>query len=315
MKRFISGLAAFMVTASAALLALSSGGVRPVFACTGSPVSWTFAEADTVFEGRVIAVVERPEREDKTFRWFDVSILVTVSHRGTTAGEELMLHSRLPKPGIPVMCQLSPHTTFEGRYVVAATSAKASDEFRSWSFVYLESEPVGAAYEVAARLARAAVGTDPALPVLALSRVNDACTTTVLVRGSGFHPGASYTLAYPGAWGDGTGEPPRVTADASGRLAHSFQRGPETCELEGWLEALPIVDGQVSWGLPVAMHRLSDDLPVAPLPPDVGNSAPIQDTREHSPARVVAAALGLVLASGAIGIGRRLRASHLEPQS
>ena len=274
--KFIAGTTIFVLTILVGTaLAFVSGPARPAFACTIGPLEWTLYDADEIFEGRVLSAVENEGASDQTFRTFDLTVEVTVAHRGVTAGAVLPMQARVPRPG-PVMCpQFARDETFVGKYFVTAWRADQGSVRQLGVIPFFWPEPEGPDYVRAQQLVRVALGTDPGLPRLEVFATSPACETTLTVVGHGFEPGQRYQI-----WGGDTvvidGHLPYVTIGNDGRFVYRFERSADACEGAGQFVEV----GDAETHRPLAMVPLKDVPVSAPGPPDAGNSeADAQEAR------------------------------------
>jgi hypothetical protein len=271
--------------------AVASGPVTPAHACTIGPIHWSFARADEIFEGRVISATELPEDGDDYYRTFDLTVTVTVAHRGVASGNTLPMRARVPGPG-PVMCpQFNRDETFVGKYFVTAWQYEFADVRTLGVIPYFGEGPFGTDYEGAVRLVHVVLADDPALPTLKVFAANSECATKMTVVGTGFSPGGKYSLYSPG----GFPYDPRsleVAASADGRIYFSFDRIEESCPNNEWsfIEA-----SEADTGFTVALVSLADAIVGAPERPDAGNSPPAAAPASTSPLAAVVVLAGVLL--------------------
>lgn len=266
--KFMAGPTIFVFTILVGTaLALVVGPAPPAFACTIGPPEWSFFDADEIFEGRVLSAVENEGASDQTFRTFDLTVEVTLAHRGVTAGAVLPMQARVPR-AVPLMCpQFDRDETLVGKYFVTSWRADQGSVRQLAVIPFFGPDPEGPGYERVRQLIRVVLGTDPTLPRLEVFAASASCKTTLTVVGNGFEPGQTYQI-----WGaDITvidGHLPYVTIGGDGRFVYRFERSADSCEGAGQFVEV----GDTETHTPLAMAPLKDLRVGAPAPPDAGNS-------------------------------------------
>ena len=284
---------------------------RPVTsagACSGPPTHHQMAASSVIFEGRITSARENVAASDSSYIALDLTLVVQVGHKGAEAGEELRLMAQVPRPGIPLMCpQWDRGETFEGKYVIGATTidASGSEGLSRWSSVFLGPEPAGDEYVAASRIARIAAGGGPELPSLSATLSRRECGASGIIRGSRFVPNSSVILFYPGSLDEQAGGHPVVTVASDGRFEHRFAVPKDYCLPEerdpfALVDAYPYMGQGGIGGFPLAMALLTVG-ESAPRPPDAGNSGKVEpDATTFEDWRTTAATLAVLLAGSAV---------------
>lgn len=263
----------------AAALAVIAQPAERAFACSFPMLSEMWEPAEVVFEGRVLTAQPDPAASDESTTVLELRIQVAEGWRGVSDGDVLALQARLPVPGgVPLPCPgWASDQQFENKYLVAGVYGNSDVLILGRILTpFIGDEPAGEAYEEASRWARV-VGRDSAQPSLQATLLTGGCPTTGTVVGERFTPNSIILLRHPGSLEDGGGHTPVSTGvDGSFRLSFSVPEG--WCGFDGKVhtsvEAYPGRNDQQIGGFPLAYAILeSDRTPIAPLPPDAGNSA------------------------------------------
>jgi hypothetical protein len=267
-----AALVVAVLAASAALAVLREAS--PVFACSGPPAWQQMAYAEAIFEGRVVSVRHLPERDDVTYRVFELVLQVEVPHLNSEVGQEFAAEARLPKPVVPVMCpQFETTEEFTGRYLVTSLHDRTDGPLilDRWSTPFIGDEPSGPDYDRAQAMARLAARTDPTGPTLDVEPATPRCGDLVVIGGSRFPPDTDVKLTYPGIPG-GVATPFVVHTDASGMFGAKVKIWESACGdqlgfVEAWAStSAPYGDATI----PLAIFPLSVGAAREPGPPDAG---------------------------------------------